>query len=333
MAICETQDSESEIWLLHSENGDSQRKPDEPSDEGIGLFAAFVFTVNMVIGAGIVGLPFAFFHSGALFGLVCLFGATVMAGTTMGYILEVAGWCEGWVTANEAHERGAPSDSMLGMARPEWFTISSRRKFELSEMCSVFLGVPVPTWLPWLRNLADERGELQFPRRILEIAILCSSFGTCWLYATVFASTMSLIAPLPFGPLPLHPVGVCLSSHCARHHPTACSSPCVLDTSGQCAADAATTAFCHTNYIAFLCIFAAVMLVASCASLQWLKRFQVIAIKPRSCTHTHERWPDVTDAHSAAKKRMRDANLLQERWLEPPPDGKAFAVGTERADS
>jgi hypothetical protein len=289
MAVCESMPEnhsegplESEVRLLSS--GDIiLEKSEAPLDEGIGLFAAFVFTVNMVIGAGIVGLPFAFFHSGTLFSLFCLFGATVMAGTTMGYILEVSGWCEGWVTANEANAQGrGPPESMLGMARPEWFTISSKRKFELSEMCSVFLGVPVPTWFPWLRYFADERGELQFPRRILEFAILCSSFGTCWLYATVYASTMSLIAPLPLGPYrPTHTAGICLTSHCSLHHPTACTSPCVLNSRNQCAADEATAAYCHSNYIAFLCIFAATMLVASCASLHWLKRFQVTSFPYR----------------------------------------------------
>ena len=151
--------------LLPEIDDGAQRKDDSP-EEGVGLFVAFVFTVNMVIGAGIVGLPYAFFHAGAFFSLACLVSATVMAVTTMGYILEVSGWCEGWIAANEAESARSDSPEAPRDIHPFSFVISSKRKFELNELCGVFLGIPVPASCPWLRRFADERGELHPVRRV-----------------------------------------------------------------------------------------------------------------------------------------------------------------------
>ena len=208
----QTQDRESALWLLSEECGDaSDRNLDGDSckEEGFGLFVSFAFTVNMVIGAGIVGLPFAFYHAGAIFSLVCLVLATLMAVTTMGYIVEVAGWCEGWVSANEqekerntsVHMSALSASRWLSPVSAEWFEISPQRKFELSELCGIFLGIKVSE-SNCLRGLADEKGELHPARKILEFAVICYSFGSCWLYATVFASSLSLILPIPLSSRP-----------------------------------------------------------------------------------------------------------------------------------
>ena len=45
-----------------------------------------MFSVNMVLGAGVVGLPYAFYHAGAWLSLAIMVGATLMSSATMGYI-------------------------------------------------------------------------------------------------------------------------------------------------------------------------------------------------------------------------------------------------------
>lgn len=73
----------------------SNAPEDEVCDEGShgqNFFASVVLTVNMVLGAGVVGLPYAFFHAGAWLSVVCMTLATLFATATMGYIVEVSAW-------------------------------------------------------------------------------------------------------------------------------------------------------------------------------------------------------------------------------------------------
>jgi hypothetical protein len=275
-----TEDSaESAVWLLSNHDSDVQKDRVEQKEDGVGLFVSFVFTVNMVIGAGIVGLPYAFFHAGTFYSLACFVFATIIAVTTMGYIVEVHGWCEGWVAANEAENEITkhPSGKTLAEVYPEKFAISCRRKFEISELCGVFLGFAVPSGHPWLHRFADERGELHFARRILELSVLCYDFGSCWLYATVFASTMSLLVPLPLASRPHH--ARCLADECTLRLPGDCSAPCVLDTLDRCAANPADAVYCDASYHAFLCAFAVAMLAATCGGLHWITRSQVVSAR------------------------------------------------------
>jgi hypothetical protein len=120
-----TASSDAAAWLL-AENHDPDLCVDHHDDvpeQGFGLFVSFVFTVNMVTGAGIVGLPYAFYHAGAIFSLTCPVLATMMAMVTLGYIVEVAGWCEGWVSANEMEKIlvGRRAERWLAPVSPDWF--------------------------------------------------------------------------------------------------------------------------------------------------------------------------------------------------------------------
>ena len=42
----------------------TQEGGEEEQQSGRGFFTSVVLTVNMVMGAGVVGLPYAFFHAG-----------------------------------------------------------------------------------------------------------------------------------------------------------------------------------------------------------------------------------------------------------------------------
>jgi hypothetical protein len=271
-----TNRADAAVWLLADEYKDNIIVNDAEPEEGFGLFVSFAFTVNMVIGAGIVGLPFAFYHAGAIFSLICLVVATLMAVTTMGYIVEVAGWCEGWISANEMQTSSFVSHPKiagrwLGPVNAECFKISPKRKFELSELCGVFLGIKVPEE-HWLRNFANSQGEIHVARKVLEFAVICYSFGSCWLYATVFASSLSLIVPIPLSTRP--PQADCLLSDCANRTIDACTGPCAWN-NVSCVADAANVAYCDESYRIFLAVFAAMMVCMVSTGLSGLKRAQL----------------------------------------------------------
>ena len=272
--------ADSSDWLLAEEYRASGAVSNEDSsiEEKFGLFVTFAFTVNMAMGAGIVGLPFAFYHAGAIFSLVCLVIATLMAITTMGYIVEVSGWCEGWVSADEAERNsgmqcGSPQTAEL-KRRPvteEWFKISPKRKFELSELCGVFLGIKIPD-NHWLRGIADCNGEIHLARKVLELSVICYTFGSCWLDGTVFASSLSLIVPVP---LPSRPAGAdCLLSSCAERTAAACTGSCAWANT-SCAPDRAAVIYCDQSYLVCLAAFAAAMVGMACTDVSVLKRAQL----------------------------------------------------------
>ncbi len=110
-----------------------------------------------------------------------------------------------------------------------------------------------------------------------QVAVVCYTFGSCWLYATVFSSTLALLVPLP---LPGRPPGaVCLPAHCRARAPPAgaCAPPCAPGPGGRgCVAGPAAAAYCGAARGVFLACFAAAMLAAVCAGLRGLKRCQVI---------------------------------------------------------
>jgi hypothetical protein len=117
-------------------------------EEGRSFFTSVVLTVNMVLGAGVVGLPYAFFHAGAWLSLVCMITATLMStgshwrgracagcaqrgcvlnrtcacrrcAATMGYIVETSAWARLYLSdeARAGESAGAAEDDEHAASR------------------------------------------------------------------------------------------------------------------------------------------------------------------------------------------------------------------------
>ncbi|EKX41225.1 hypothetical protein GUITHDRAFT_52232, partial [Guillardia theta CCMP2712] len=144
---------------------------------------ATILTVNMVVGAGVVGLPYAFYHAGAVISLISMFIATVMSAMTMGYLVE--GGSRGRDDAiaelpSDVTELDAGPSSSKHEARPA--VDREVAMYEMSELCGIFLG--------------------GYGRKLFELCLLLYTIGSLWLYATVFGSSLSLVVPLPLGDRP-----------------------------------------------------------------------------------------------------------------------------------
>jgi len=156
-----------------------------------------------------VGLPYAFFHAGAWLATACMVVSTLMASATMGYLVEASAWCGyyhihhlnkaptasrvlasgetgdrtgggeeegGWRWEDEGGgEGGEEEGGEKAKQRAGWEQVDL--DYEISEVCGLFLGLPA--------------------RRLLEISLFCYIMGSCWLYASIFASSLLLVIPLP----------------------------------------------------------------------------------------------------------------------------------------
>ena len=271
-----------------------------------------------ILGAGVVGLPYAFYHAGAWLSVVCMVVATLMASATMGYIFETSAWASLYLSTTSSsavsddataqrrepsvEEEGGEGDrggsegdnvgdvgveEIAGPGRdaererigwPGWEV--ERRAFEISELCGIFLG--------------------RRARRAFEVCLFCYTMGTCWLFATIFASSLALVVPLP---LPHQPVSLswCLTNCEARD-----SASCLSETGacewaagnntaanasalaarapswadagaasgGRCVPDAQVLSYCECSYHVFLAFFALAMGVCvslDVSKLHWLQ--------------------------------------------------------------
>uniref|UniRef100_A0A7S4KJB9 Amino acid transporter transmembrane domain-containing protein n=1 Tax=Guillardia theta TaxID=55529 RepID=A0A7S4KJB9_GUITH len=252
----------------------------EPPSEGFGFATATILTVNMVVGAGVVGLPYAFYHAGAVISLISMFIATVMSAMTMGYLVEVSAWAHYMVkhTAGREERTGEegeggsrgrddaiaelPSDVTELDAGPSSSKHEARpavdrevAMYEMSELCGIFLG--------------------GYGRKLFELCLLLYTIGSLWLYATVFGSSLSLVVPLPLGDRPTS-IAWCLV-RCDAVQDQACSGACRWDNmTAACVAAPAVASYCRQSYEVFLCFFALLMVAMACMDLAALKNVQFL---------------------------------------------------------
>eukprot|EP00285_Hemiselmis_virescens_P014649 CAMPEP_0173395124 /NCGR_PEP_ID=MMETSP1356-20130122/31009_1 /TAXON_ID=77927 ORGANISM="Hemiselmis virescens, Strain PCC157" /NCGR_SAMPLE_ID=MMETSP1356 /ASSEMBLY_ACC=CAM_ASM_000847 /LENGTH=525 /DNA_ID=CAMNT_0014353765 /DNA_START=27 /DNA_END=1604 /DNA_ORIENTATION=+ len=235
----------------------------------------------MVMGAGVVGLPYAFFHAGAWVSCLTLALATCVAVITMGYIVEVYGWCEGWTAESEREEEDRcltiedqeewaepPSvrTAAVGIAReengstrrvgkpagPHMFHIDSHRRFELTEMCGLFLG-----------------GRT---RVLMEVLLCCNIMISCWLYVSIFGSSLSIIVPQPFVANPPD-ISKCLEVCNALDEAPCIASACEW-VNGTCSKSGELVEYCDSSYSFFSWVFGIVMMFVACLDLSGLSAIQ-----------------------------------------------------------
>jgi len=122
-----------------------------------GTFAAFAISVNYIIGTGVFGLPFAFYSSGILLGIICLSVSGFFSIMSINWVLEVLARTEGIVTAEK--QNSFPVNQIT------W------RKFDFTEIFELFGG---------------SKGKAT-----VWIAIACMCYGVLWAYGSVFSASVS----------------------------------------------------------------------------------------------------------------------------------------------
>jgi amino acid permease len=132
------------------------------------------FTVNYIMGTGFLTLPLAFSEAGLLLSLLMLGVVCYASDVSKNYVLEAMARAEALSQAEggSATERSAilPGESdKKNSDQPEQMV--KARKFEIVEMCSMFLGSPA--------------------RAAYMVTLALYMFGTLWVYTTVFGHAMS----------------------------------------------------------------------------------------------------------------------------------------------
>eukprot|EP00731_Ephydatia_muelleri_P006570 Em0003g818a len=159
----------------------------------VNIVFGYFFVINYIIGTGFLGIPYSFYHAGMLTSIATLCVVSFLVWSTASWLLEVMARAQALETlkneqmsnAAEADKDPPPSsskDPLLIPSRSEGprFEILLTRKFELTELCQVFLS-------KWFKI-------------IFLVVITLSSFLALWSFSTVGGSGWSTNLPLNIGP-------------------------------------------------------------------------------------------------------------------------------------
>lgn len=167
-----------------------------------GSFVAYCFGVNYVLGVGVLSIPYAFNAGGVAFGPICLFVVSLMAIVTIMWVVETLARTEAWVSADEAKQKSENhehqqanygSENSASQQAVENSSIENEekpilqhaeekgenpfkitlRKFEMNEMCYIWLG--------------------RVGKVLYEICIALYLYGSLWSYASVFAQVRCML--------------------------------------------------------------------------------------------------------------------------------------------
>lgn len=166
--------------------------PTVTSSSGGNTVVAYAFTVNFIVGAGVLGLPHAFAKAGYVISSAWLVFISGVAVLTIYFTVEVIARGEAWYRASHPG-----NTALLNLSATKTRPIAQRRigddeyghvvgnvpsmeitnlQLEINELCALFLG----SWAG----------------RAYEISITLYVYGSLWLYAVIFASTLSSAIPV-----------------------------------------------------------------------------------------------------------------------------------------
>jgi len=143
----------------------------QETEKTYGAFAAFSFTVNFIMGVGILSLPYAFYHAGVILSPIFMVIVSLLSFTTVMYIFESAARAEAYVSGGADYE----IQHQLGPKTPR-FEIT-RRRFDMRTMAKLWLG----------------RWGWHF-----DIALMLFTYGGQWSFAATFGAALTANVPLPF---------------------------------------------------------------------------------------------------------------------------------------
>ena len=138
-------------------------------------FTGYCFTVNYILGVGVLGMPHAYVKGGWLLSTLCLLVVTGMAALTAIWLAQTgqrAARLERRAIRDMQRSGQQPVESAEG--RAERFT---HRRIEVNELVQIFLGRPA--------------------RRVYEVLLCIYMIGALWSYSAVFSQSME--GQLPIG--------------------------------------------------------------------------------------------------------------------------------------
>ena len=146
--------------------------PSAPAHASYGPFTAYCFTVNYILGVGVLGMPYAFVKAGWLLSTFCLLLVTLMATLTALWLSEVG------VRALRLERRAikdmtaqplspTPANALIIADLP----VVTGRRIEMNELVDIFLGLKA--------------------RRLYEVLLCIYMIGALWSYSAVFAQSMA----------------------------------------------------------------------------------------------------------------------------------------------
>lgn len=150
-----------------------------PEVKTYSTFAGFAFTVNYIIGVGVLALPGAFYAAGWALSVIMLVCMTAICYISMVWLIEVIARREGLrLTGDEEREplMAAINSETFAMNNTDKMVISMR-KYEINELCTYFLG--------------------SFGQRVYEVCVGAYLFGCLWGFTSIFGTTAADVIPFP----------------------------------------------------------------------------------------------------------------------------------------
>ena len=152
-----------------------------PQDE-YGPFTAYCFTVNYILGVGVLGMPFAFVKAGYVLSTLCLLLVTVMATLTALWLSEV-GVRAARLEQRALRDMNADLRVPLAPVNGDAVTVVSpapssprHRRIEMNELVDIFLG--------------------KRARRVYELLLCVYMIGALWSYTAVFSQSLATQLPI-----------------------------------------------------------------------------------------------------------------------------------------
>lgn len=157
--------------------------PNSRDTEGqFSFFTTLAFSINFAMGAGFLSLPWAFYKTGVVLGLLTLAAIAVPMMVTIPFYLEAMARTDAVHTHRKElqettglirHYSDAVNDVKSGGL------IVDKEKYEISEICHLFLG---------------RRGK-----RLFIICISIYTYGCLWAFTSVFGQALADIFPIFIG--------------------------------------------------------------------------------------------------------------------------------------
>eukprot|EP00731_Ephydatia_muelleri_P012370 Em0006g1264a len=166
----------------------------EPSKgpKTVGLAVGYFMVLNYVVGNGFLGIPFTFYHAGMVGSITIFLFIMFMEWNSARWLFEVMSRAQALETFKQeqlVETQSEKSDHLPALSDRSHVTpddhpkyeILVTRKFELTELCQVFVG-------RWFKVF-------------YLLVVITASFIVLWTYSTVAGSAWSTNLPLNFGPL------------------------------------------------------------------------------------------------------------------------------------